>query len=98
MPFAVRQEVSRQLQEMEKTGVIQPSNSPWASPIVLVRKKDGSHRFCVDYRRLIEVTKSDTFPLPRIDDLLDQLGGARFFSTLDLASGFWQIGVHPNSQ
>ena len=97
MPFLVRQEVTRQLQDMQAAGIIQPSKSPWASPIVLVQKKDGSHRFCVDYRELNSVTKKDTFPLPRIDDLLDQLGCAKYFSTLDLASGFWQIRVHPDS-
>ena len=97
-PFAVRQEVARQLKEMQETGVIQPSTSPWASPIVLVRKKDGSLRFCIDYRHLNSVTKVDTYPLPRIDDLLDQLGKAKYFSTLDLASGYWQIPVHPDSQ
>ena len=74
MPLVVRQEVSRQLRTMQEAGVIQPSNSPWASPIVMVRKKDGSHRFCVDYRELNSVTKLDTYPLPRVDDLLDQLG------------------------
>ena len=83
---------------MQATGVIQPSNSPWASPVVLVRKKDGSHRFCVDYRDVNAVTKKDKFPLPRVDDLLDQLGEAQYFSTLDVASGYWQIRVHPESQ
>ena len=96
MPFAVREEVARQLRKMQATGVIQPSSSPWASPVVMVKKKDGSHRFCVDYRVLNSVTKADTFPLPRIDDLLDQLGESNFFSTLDLASGYWQIRVHPD--
>ena len=75
-------------------GVIQPSNSPWTSPVVLVWKKDGSHRFCVDYRGLNAVT-SATY---RIDVLLDQLGKSKYFSTLDLASGFWQIRMHPESQ
>ena len=83
---------------MQEAGVVQPSSSPWSSPVVMVRKKDGTHRFCVDYRGLNSVTKLDTFPLPRIDDLLDQLGHSRYFSTLDLASGYWQIRVHPNSQ
>lgn len=63
----------------------------------MVRKRDGSHRFCVDYRKLNSVTRSDTFPLPRIDDLLDQLGQSRFFSALDLASGYWQIRMAPAS-
>ena len=96
MPFAIREEVSRQLKGMQSTGVIQPSNSPWASPVVMVRK-DGSHRFCVDYRELNSVTRQDSFPLPRIDDLLDQLDRSHYFSTLDLASGYWQIRVHPES-
>ncbi len=98
VPFAVRQEVARQLRDMQRQGVIEPSTSPWASPIVLVRKKDGSLRFCVDYRSLNSVTKADTYPLPRIDDLLDQLGKSTYFSTLDLASGYWQIKVHPDSR
>ena len=97
-PFVVRQEISRQLRDMQKAGVIQPSRSPWASPVVLVHKRDGTHRFCVDYCELNSVTKSDTYPLPRIDDLLDQLGKAKYFSTLDLAAGYWQIRVHPESQ
>ena len=97
MPFAVRREVARQLREMQQSGVIRPSSSPWASPVVMVRKKDGSHRFCIDYRALNSITKPDMYPLPRIDDLLDQLGESHYFSTLDLASGYWQIRVHPQS-
>ena len=97
MPYSVRQEVARQLQDMQAAGVITKSSSAWASPVVLVRKKDGSHRFCVDYRQLNAVTKPDRYPLPRIDDLLDQLGKSCYFSTLDLASGYWQIRVHPSS-
>ena len=88
MPYTVRQEVAKQLKAMQQSGVIQPCCSPWSSPVVMVRKKDGSHCFCVDYRGLNSIAKADTFPLPRIDDLLDQLGRAKYFSTLDLASGF----------
>ena len=86
MPFVVRQEVAKQLKRMQEIGVIQPSKSPWASPVVMVRKKDGSYRFCIDYRELNSLTKRDLFPLPRIDDMLDQLGKSRYFSTLDLAN------------
>ena len=97
VPFAVRQELARQLKKMQDEGVIQPSSSPWSSAIVLVRKKDGTLRICVDYRHLNSVTKLDTFPLPRIDDLLDQLGSAKYFTTLDLAAGYWQIRVADDS-
>ena len=96
--FTLRQEVARQLREMQTKGVIQPSKSPWASPVVLVKKKDGTHRFCVDYRQLNSITKTDNFPLSRIYDLLDQLGKSKYFSSIDLASGFWQIKMHPSSQ
>ena len=97
MPYAARQEVARYIQKMQEANIIQPSSSPWSSPIVLVRKKDGTLHFCVGYRRLNSVTKADTFPLPRMDDILDQLGNYKFFSTLDLKSGYWQIRVHPDS-
>ena len=97
-PFAAREEISRQLTQMQEQGVIQPSCSPWASPVVLVRKKDGSLRFCVDYRGINSVTKPDQFPLPRIDDLLDQLGHCKYFSTLDLAAGYWQVQMSPSSR
>ena len=94
-PFALRGQVDKMVQDMLDQDVIQPTASPWASPIVLVKKKDGSMRFCVDYRRLNAITKLDVYPLPRIDDTLDVLAGARFFSTLDLASGYWQVTVDP---
>ena len=97
-PFAARQEVAQQLKKMETLGVIQPSTSPWASPVVLVRKNDGTMRFCIDYRGLNSMTKTDQFPLLRIDDLLDQLGKAKYFTTLDLASGYWQVKMHPDSK
>ncbi|GFS75099.1 hypothetical protein TNCV_1397201 [Trichonephila clavipes] len=74
-------------------GIVQPSESPWSSPVVLVRKKDGSWHFCVDYRKLNSVTKKDVYPMSRIDDMLDCLKGAKFFSSMDLRSGYWQIEI-----
>ena len=87
LPFALWPQVDKLVQERLTEGVIQPSSSPWASPVVLVRKKDGTMRFCVYYRRLNSVTKLDEFPLPRIDDTLDVLAGAKYFTTLDMVSG-----------
>ena len=95
MPFALRPQVDKLVQEMLAQGVIQPSSSPWASPVVLVRKKDGSMRFCVDYRRLNSITKLDGFLLPRIDDTLDVLAMCKYFTTLDMASGYWQVAMEP---
>ena len=97
MPFALWQEVAKQLQRMQEGGVIELSDSPWSSPVVMVRKKDGSLRFCMDYRELNRVTQKNTYPLPRVDDLLDQVGQSKYFTTLDLTSGYWQIRVAPNS-
>ena len=77
--------------------VIVPSKSPWASPIVLAPKKDGSYRLCIDYRKLNEVTVRDAYPIPRIDDTLDALNNAHFISTLDLRSCYWQVEIDETS-
>jgi len=78
---------------MLRRKVIQPSSSPWASPVVLVKKKDGSTRFCIDYRKVNSITHKDAYPLPQIDDTLDTLSGSQWFSTVDLLSGYWQVEV-----
>ena len=90
---AVRREEMAQVQQMLANDVIRPSNSLWASPVVMVRKKDGSLCFCVNFRQLNAATVKDAHPLPRIDDLLDALHGARWFSTLDLKSGYCQVAI-----
>ena len=89
IPIHYQNQLEEMIQDMLKRGIIRPSSSSWASPVVLVKKKDGSLRLCVDYRKLNALTKKDTFPLPRIDTTLDALSGAKWFSTLDLASGYW---------
>ena len=86
---AVRQEEMAHIQQMLASDVIHPPNSPWTSPVVMVKKKDGSLPFCVDFRQLNTATVKDAHPLPRIDDLLDALHRARWFSTLGLKSGYW---------
>ena len=90
-PYGKREMEKEEISKMLAKGVIEPSNSPWSSPIVLVTKKDGSTRFCVDYRKLNDVTVKDAYPIPRVDDCLDALSGAKWFNCMDLCSGFWQI-------
>ena len=92
-PRAFIDEEEKIIETQLQSGVIRESTSAWASPLVYVKKRDGSTRPCVDYRKLNEVTKKDAYPLPRIEDCLDCLGGAKMFSTLDLQSGYWQIEI-----
>ncbi|KAI3701002.1 hypothetical protein L2E82_45643 [Cichorium intybus] len=87
------QELSTQLQELLDKGFIRPSSSPWGAPILFVKKKDGSHRMCIDYRELNKLTVKNRYPLPRIDDLFDQLQGASWFSKIDLRSGYHQMRI-----
>ena len=91
IPPQMYDEVKAHIQEMLDLGAIRPSNSPWASAIVLVRKKDGRLRFCIDLRRLNNRTVKDAYSLPRIESILDSLGGAQIFTTLDLKAGYWQV-------
>eukprot|EP00731_Ephydatia_muelleri_P031479 Em0022g993a len=93
IPHAHREEVRKLLQDMLAKLAIQPSDSPWSSPIVLVTKTDGSTRFCMDYRKVNTVTSKDAYPLPRVDDPFGTLAGSKLFSTLDLATGYWQVEV-----
>ncbi|XP_043972480.1 uncharacterized protein LOC122830832 [Gambusia affinis] len=92
-PLGFQGEEEVHLKKMLADGVITPSASEWASPVVLVRKKDGGVRWCVDYRCLNNLTIKDAYPLPQIEECLDVVGGATMFSTLDLQSGYWQIAV-----
>jgi hypothetical protein len=78
---------------MSDQGIIEPSRSPWGSPVVLIKKKDGSTMFCVDYRKLNSVTKKDSYPLPRVDTSLYSFFGSTWFSTLDVKCGYWQVEI-----
>ena len=98
VPVSQRTVVQSHIDDMLARKVIRPSKSPWSSPIVLVKKKNGQDRFCVDYRALNSVTKRDVYPLPRIDDMLDTFHNAKYFSTLDLMSGYWQVPVAENDK
>ena len=88
-----RELINEQVEKMLDRGIIEKSTSPWVSPVVLVKKKDGSWRFCVDYRRLNAITTKDVYPLPRIEEALARLEGSAYFSIMDLESGYWQVPI-----
>lgn len=94
LPHHAAEYVDKEVQNMVDKGIVEPSSSPWAAGVVLVEKKDGTKRFCVDYRSLNNKTVKDAYPLPRIDDSLDRLEGASWFCTLDLHSGYWQVEMN----
>jgi hypothetical protein len=93
LSFAEMNEVKKQLNDLLAKGLIAPSKSPFGAPVLLVRKKDGTMRMCIDYRALNKLTIKNRYPLPRIDELLDRIQGARFFSKIDLRSGYHQIRI-----
>ena len=93
LPQAYRAAVKEEIEEMLHSGIIEPSSSEWSSPIVLVNKKDGTMRLGVDYRRLNAVSEADAYPMPRIDDLIDRLGHAKYVTTLDVTKGYWQVPI-----
>ena len=97
-PLATTATVEKELEEMLRLKVIVPSISPWNAPVLLIRKKDGSIRFCIDYRALNKITQKDPYPLPHIDELRDQILGASVFSSLDLTKGYWQVPLNPGDQ
>ena len=97
VPQALQAMVKQEIKDMLDLGIIEPSVSEWAQPIVPILKKDGSLRLCVDYRRLNVISKNNAYPMPRIDDLIDQLGQAQFLSTLDLTRGYWQVPIGKDS-
>lgn len=98
LPFGKRQIEKDEINKMLERGVIEPSTSAWSSPIVLMAKKDGSTRFCVDYRKLNYVTVKDAYPLPRIDECLYALSSAKWFGCMDLSSAFWQLSINDSDK
>jgi hypothetical protein len=90
--------IKEEIQRLLEVGLITPSKSQWTSPVVVVEKKNSKKRLCVDYRKLNKVTKKDCYPLPRIDNMLETLSRSQWFSSLNLASGFWQVELDPKDR
>jgi len=98
IPHAYWEKVQKELAEMEEKGMIEPSVNDWASPIVLVGKRDGTMHLCVDFRRLNKSTHLDAYPMPRMDELIDRLGNSRYITTLDLSRGYWPVPMSEKSR
>ena len=98
IPQAYREKVKKEIEEMEENGIIRKSKSEWASPLVIVPKKDGSLRLCVDFRRLNAVSEFDAYPMPLVEEVLDRMGSANYLSTLDMTKGYWQIPLAEESK
>ena len=96
MAWKEQQVVRQAIDEMMNAGVIRPSRSPWAFPMALAPRKDGTMRFCIDYRKLNQITKKDAYLIPRVDDGIAALKKAKYYTALDLLSGYWQIRMHPD--
>jgi transposase InsO family protein len=97
IPQKLEEEVNKEIQKMLALGIIRPSTSAWASPVVIVPKSDGSIRFCVDYRKLNDVTKMDAYPIPSMERMIEKIAGAKFITTLDLTKGYWQIPLEDST-
>ena len=97
LPPSWSEEINKQIEEMLNNGICRPSKSPWSSQVLLVRKKDGSMRFVIDYRKLNDNTKRDDYPMPNVRDLIDELNGAKYFSCMDLPSAYWHIPMEETS-
>ena len=91
VPPAYNEIIKKEVDRMLKAGIITRIESAWTSPVVIVTKKDGSPRFCVDYRRLNAIMKRDRWPMPRVDEIFDEINGSKIFTTIDLFQGYWQI-------
>ena len=98
LPPAHKEAVTKELEEMDKVGIVKESESEWSSPMVIVMKKDGGICICVHFRKLNQLIKFDVYPMPRIDDLLDAVGRVKYLTTLDLAKGYWQVPMHKDDQ
>ncbi|KAL1251972.1 hypothetical protein QQF64_019768 [Cirrhinus molitorella] len=98
VPIEKRQKLETEIQYMLENNIAKPSSSSWASPCLLVRKSDGTQRFCTDYQKINKITKPDAFPLPRMDDCVDQVGSAKYVSKFDLLKGYWQVPLTPRAQ